>query len=72
MANNKVKISKLPIKDELDGQEVFPIAYEGSNFGVTLDGIRDYIGYKEPIVMTQAEYDALLVKDESQTYYIVD
>lgn len=72
MSDNKVKISKMPIKEVLDGEEVFPIAHTGSNFGVTLDAIRDYIGYKEPIMMTQAEYDALLVKDESQTYYIVD
>lgn len=72
MADNKVKVSQLPIKEELDGKEVFPIAHTGSNFGVTLDAIRDYIGYKEPIMMTQAEYDALLIKDEHQTYYIID
>lgn len=72
MSDNKVKISQLPIKEELDGQEVFLAAHTGSNFGVTLDAIRDYIGYKEPIVMTQAEYDALLIKDEHQTYYIID
>ena len=71
MSDNKVKISQLPIKEELDGQEVFLAAHTGSNFGITLDAIKEFVG-SQPIVMTQAEYDALLDKVEGQTYYIVD
>ena len=72
-AIEKKKPSQLnEFQGDFTGDEIMQVTRAGvGTYRTSTKELKNYFG-GAPVVLTQAQYDALLVKDENTTYYIIE